>query len=433
MSGRFAGAGSVDGRRRRRLAGGEDVEPAEHAAAAGDRDRPVTPRPPTDRFPLRRVLSRRGWKVWAAAVVLAAVCGAAAWATVDPTVRGGAFGRGVADLFDPAGGTAVPGLVGLMLLAAGRWAFVVRWARGRSRGDFTGRYGVWSTASLAATASGAAVLLGLPAALGPSLAAAGGSLAVRLPEGIAVPWAAVPFAAVGLFLLPGLHRETRGSWAARCGLWLAAVCWSAGFALAAAPGWLPASVPPVAAAVLPAATLLGGTLGCLGLCVFHARRVLYVSVEPPAVRVKATRATANESADPVASDERPDGTPAVAGRIEPAAEVDDEPAPERKPSRRPKPTDDARRAALARVEAGAAEAESSAAEIASGAVAEDGEAGDEPDTVRFEDVPTTVEVAGAVLDLTDPEGDLLKGLSKRERRTVRKALRERERMLARAA
>ena len=67
-----------------------------------------------------------------------------------------------------------------------------------------------------------------------------------------------------------------------------------------------------------------------------------------------------------------------------------------------------------------------------------GEEGNEPSVIRFEDVPNCVEVNGKVVDLTemDFEGsneDRLKGLSKKERRTVRKALRDRERMLLRAA
>ena len=64
--------------------------------------------------------------------------------------------------------------------------------------------------------------------------------------------------------------------------------------------------------------------------------------------------------------------------------------------------------------------------------------GNEPSVIRFEDVPRTVEVGGRVVDLTEMEfeggkEERLKGLSKKERRTVRKALRVRERMLMRAA
>ena len=63
-----------------------------------------------------------------------------------------------------------------------------------------------------------------------------------------------------------------------------------------------------------------------------------------------------------------------------------------------------------------------------------------PDVIRFEDVPRTVAVGDRVVDLTELDGEeggldgsVLKGLSKRERRTVRKALRDRERLLRRAA
>ncbi|NNJ25202.1 hypothetical protein [Alienimonas chondri] len=67
-----------------------------------------------------------------------------------------------------------------------------------------------------------------------------------------------------------------------------------------------------------------------------------------------------------------------------------------------------------------------------------GDEGNEPSVIRFEDVPRTVEVGNRVVDLTEMDfdggkEDLLKGLSKKERRTVRKALRVRERMLMRAA
>ncbi len=66
------------------------------------------------------------------------------------------------------------------------------------------------------------------------------------------------------------------------------------------------------------------------------------------------------------------------------------------------------------------------------------EEGNEPSVIRFEDVPRTVDVGGRVVDLTEmdfdgPKDEMLKGLSKKERRTVRKALRDRERMLLRAA
>ncbi|MFH5805884.1 hypothetical protein [Alienimonas sp. DA493] len=67
-----------------------------------------------------------------------------------------------------------------------------------------------------------------------------------------------------------------------------------------------------------------------------------------------------------------------------------------------------------------------------------GDEGNEPSVIRFEDVPRTVEVGDRVIDLTEMDfdggkEDMLKGLSKKERRTVRKALRNRERMLMRAA
>ena len=61
-----------------------------------------------------------------------------------------------------------------------------------------------------------------------------------------------------------------------------------------------------------------------------------------------------------------------------------------------------------------------------------------PATVRFEDVPASVKIGERLIDLTEVEADdarsaVLKGLTKKEKRTVRKALRDRERLLRRAA
>ena len=71
--------------------------------------------------------------------------------------------------------------------------------------------------------------------------------------------------------------------------------------------------------------------------------------------------------------------------------------------------------------------------------AADGDADDgAPATIRFEDVPSSVTVGARTIDLTeaadaDLRHDALKGLTKKEKRTVRNALRDRERLLRRAA
>ena len=64
--------------------------------------------------------------------------------------------------------------------------------------------------------------------------------------------------------------------------------------------------------------------------------------------------------------------------------------------------------------------------------------GDAPATIRFEDVPSSITVGSRTVDLTeaadaDHRHDALKGLTKKEKRTVRNALRDRERLLRRAA
>ena len=67
-----------------------------------------------------------------------------------------------------------------------------------------------------------------------------------------------------------------------------------------------------------------------------------------------------------------------------------------------------------------------------------GDRADGPATIRFEDVPSSITVGSRTIDLTEAadaghRADALKGLTKKEKRTVRHALRDRERLLRRAA
>ena len=73
-----------------------------------------------------------------------------------------------------------------------------------------------------------------------------------------------------------------------------------------------------------------------------------------------------------------------------------------------------------------------------GEVGEDDFAAGAPATIRFEDIPSSVTIGSRTVDLTeaadaDHRHDALKGLTKKEKRTVRNALRDRERLLRRAA
>lgn len=68
----------------------------------------------------------------------------------------------------------------------------------------------------------------------------------------------------------------------------------------------------------------------------------------------------------------------------------------------------------------------------------DGDAAGAPATIRFEDVPSSITIGTRTVDLTeaadaDHRHDALKGLTKKEKRVVRNALRDRERLLRRAA
>ena len=423
------------------------------AAGAEPRDESTAaPRTGTARAP------RRGVRALLSAASLAA-CGGAVWLMLNPAAAPALDGERIAG-----------GLAGLLLLAAGASCRTVRLAR-TGRGD-AGRGRVWTAAAVALLAAGAVLLVG-PATVA---ALAGGAL------GRSVPVAALAGVAglLAVVLLPGLNRETVGYGLARLGVWGSAAAWAAAGLLAwAVPTGALARVttdPAARRALAPLALLAGAWLLRAGLHALAAR-LLAVRPAPPRSQpaepteptdrpereARAERPAARPAArpEPAAAPAAPATLPlpaggVVAGEADEAREERDRRRQERDRQRTERLERDRLRAerkaeldpaavfpafgAAARpaaVPTAAAAPAGSADEHAADRSDEDREPG-EPDVIRFEDVPRTVEVAGRVVDLTEldasvPKSEALKGLTKRDRRTVRKALRDRERLLKRAA
>lgn len=154
MATRFAGSRSLDERRRRRLAiefDGDAIadahaterETAESSLASAESSN-FTP----TRLPLKRLVSPAIWKH-----VLIGFCGlllgglfVAGGLYVDEVER--VCGPAVAHLVDFETGDLVSIFCAVSLFLAGQLSLLIWWVRSRSRQDFSGRYRIWAWAAL---------------------------------------------------------------------------------------------------------------------------------------------------------------------------------------------------------------------------------------------------------------------------------------------
>ncbi len=147
MSGSFAGSGSVDDRRRRRLATRTD-QPKSVSESVAASEAELHELADDDSFDPASILLRDliPADLWKAAVMVAAVVLVAAGALIaghDPQLRAGQFGAAANHVFGLVPGRAVRFLTLATLLSAAHLALVIATVRSRSPRDFRGRYRVW--------------------------------------------------------------------------------------------------------------------------------------------------------------------------------------------------------------------------------------------------------------------------------------------------
>jgi hypothetical protein len=274
----FAGSRSLDERRRRRLATGSEsltleqvadsARPRRNAPAKVKRKR----RGPTH-FPLRKVISTRYWKL--AAVIFCATLTAAGilaggWAASN---YGEQLGPGFVFLFRLDAARLVRGFAAVGLLLAGELALLIGWARAQSLQDFNGRYRGWVFCAL----------LGFLAAFGlqTQLAAAWSATAAWLwtapfSHKATLLWL-VPTATGALFVHVYLVREMRDCRLSSTFAWLAALfgCGAAVIVLAR-----PLPLPVPQARLLECSVALAFVLCAFSSLLLHARHVVYICVDP---------------------------------------------------------------------------------------------------------------------------------------------------------
>ncbi len=266
MSAGFAGSASQDDRRRRRLLtdpSGEDAGSVRFAPG-----RPESTR--NHRFPLRHIVQYKAWRVWLTAALLFLLGGAVVY--LSWLAERSDLGPGFARLCNPHSGTLFPALCGGLLLMGSQLTCLIGWARGRSLTDFGGRFRVWRTIGGFLFLLSAGVVLQGDRALSETLDWAG----VARPWSLdALDWL-VPVGTISLFLVWCSDRELRVSTIARTHLWLGFLTISGACAVAA----MESTNTPI---LVQRALLLAG-LWLYGMSLlWFARHVLYFSAEPAAL------------------------------------------------------------------------------------------------------------------------------------------------------
>jgi hypothetical protein len=291
MSGRFAGSKSLDERRRRRIAADEAQQPTPPAEPLAEAEKPLPARRPTGRFPLRRLVSRSPWKLACVGALALLASLLAVGAGHAPAVQRGTYGPGVATFCSMDSGRLTETVAGFLLIVTGQLAWLIRWARARSLRDFRGGYRIWWWASVAFFVAGVSTLSEAHVAFATTLV----WLAGPPPFGSDLLYQLLPAAAALLLLCPALQRDMRGCRASRPLLFLAAGLWLAGGGAMLASERVTELLQPFDIAPRPEALttglLLCGVAVAFSSLLFHTRYVVYESVEPPeqSVRPKSVR------------------------------------------------------------------------------------------------------------------------------------------------
>jgi hypothetical protein len=281
----FAGSRSVDERRRRRLASGAEavsLEPlAEPAPRRTSYAKTKRKRRVSSHLPLRKVISIRYWKL--AAVIVGAVTVAAGmlvggWAAAT---HGEELGPGFVFLFRLDAARLVRGFAAVGLLLAGQLALLIGWARSQSLQDFNGRYRGWVLCALLAFGAAFGIQTQLAAAWSDT---ASWLWPAHFAHKATLLWL-VPAVLCGVYVHAYCVREMRDC---RVSLALAWLTFVLGGVTAALVLDRPLPFPFWQARLIECAAAVSFVIAAFASVLFHARHVVYVCVDPPAIRPSRT-------------------------------------------------------------------------------------------------------------------------------------------------
>jgi hypothetical protein len=304
MAMRFAGAKGLDERRRRRLAvdQGEDDMTDELTDVDGVAEE--SKQSPLPKLSLRSVVPRSGWAVAAWSLLILGLTGtviAAAWyEQAGVGLLGGAYAR-LLGLESIRVGTWVAS--GLLVFAA-QLSLVIGWVRGHCLTDFDGRYRAWTRVGLSWLVIGAVVGTGAHESLADFLITRFGFEGIWQREILA--WL-MPLAALVASVAWVMNGELKTNWSARFMLWTSALVAAGGLALTLEPALIKEDilkqVPRAVHLLKLAALVLSPALLVVAMLVF-LRHVVHVSPEPaPRRRWRKTKSRSTEMADELVESE----------------------------------------------------------------------------------------------------------------------------------
>ena len=282
MTARFAGSRTLDERRRRWLAANEMEQAAKSAGTGSPKPRaaeePVPAQARITQFPLRKVISPKGWKV-ASVAFLAFLLGAGILALGSGRVP-------VAPWLEPAWsrlyesqGVKLPRLFqAALLMASGQLAMLIWWGRSRSLRDFDGRYRVWLWSAALAMFAGWSLLGDWHWAFSDTIC---GLWSARFPMREVVCWM-FPAGLVAGILWRKLRLDICDCRWSTCFFWLAAVSLAGACVIRLEidrTAW-PVEIKQLAGDSLEMLASVSLFVSFLA----HTRFVLHISPEPPEVR-----------------------------------------------------------------------------------------------------------------------------------------------------
>jgi hypothetical protein len=146
----FAGARSLDERRRRRLAsenGGQLDALFPTVSSTAYAQRPAGSEAGPASFPIERLISARKWKLIAfiTGSILATV--GLAWLGMSPAILESVPGDRFSTIFQLPNGSAFSYFSSFLLIGAAQLSFTIGWVRSRNQHDFGGNYRIWRWAA----------------------------------------------------------------------------------------------------------------------------------------------------------------------------------------------------------------------------------------------------------------------------------------------
>ena len=413
MAMQFAGARWLDERRRRRLAvdqGADEMTDETQAAEAEGASQKKPARPAT--LSIRSIVPRSGWAVLAWSLLLLGACDAviaAAWFQQSIPEQ---FQAPYALIFGLGSATAATWMAGGLLVVAAQMALVIGWVRGHCLTDFDGHYRAWTRVAISWLVIACVVGTGAHQPMSQMLLAQFGFETLWQREILA--WL-LPLGALVASVAWVMDGELKTSRTARMLMWISVSTAVAGLALVLEPTLIDAGLlermPHLITFLKLAAMVSAPGLLVVSMGVF-LRHVVHVSPEP-ALRRKWRRKTKKKrarSSDDVESDEVSDelaGEAAVEEAVEEAGYEQEEVEEEEYTEEYAQEEQESEEAAYAYSEYDDTT---------------HGSYGDDESHYRIDEAEAATEYSGAF-----PDPEALKGLSKRERRRLRKQWREQQR------